>query len=406
MKRAGHLFEDVADFGALCAAARRAARGKSQTRAAADFIFHLETEVLKLQCELSGGGYQPRPYRTFYVSDPKPRTISAADFRDRVVHHALCAALEPLFERAAIFDSYACRPGKGTHAAARRARVFAGRFGYFLKLDIRKFFENADHAVLKRGLARLVKDQRLLRLADRIIDHGAPGSPSGKGLPIGNLTSQPFANHYLSPLDHFIKEVLRVPGYVRYMDDMLLFADTKHQLRGAHRRVREFVEGELLLELKSEATVLAPVAQGIPFLGLRLWPRLVRLDGSAKRRLIQGLRKGARGLASGVTCEDDLAASMRSRLGHAAHADTLGLRRSLENLMDVARVRGHYGLQPGESWRFLEQQRRQPPVRESQQQQRRPGQSQQQPGLPPRPLSSRPIARCPASMDAGPAPRS
>ncbi len=334
MKRAGHLFAQVADFSALCAAARRAARGKGQSQSAASFLFHLETEVLKLQRELIDGGYQPRPYRTFFVSDPKPRTISAADFRDRVAHHALCAALEPLFERAAISDSYACRPGKGSHAAARRARAFSRRYGYFLKLDIRKFFENVDHEVLKAGLRRLVKDARLLQLAGCIIGHGAPGSAAGKGLPIGNLTSQHFANHYLCPLDHFIKQQLKVRGYLRYMDDLLLFSAAKESLRDARRRIQEFVEQELKLELKDEASVLAPVSEGIPFLGLRLWPKLVRLDGPGKRRLVYALRQGAQGLASGRLSEDALAASLRSRLGHAAHADTLALRRSLGDLMD------------------------------------------------------------------------
>jgi hypothetical protein len=334
MKRAGHLFEQVADFGALCAAARRAARGKGETHAAASFLFHLETEVLKLQREILDASYHPRPYRTFTVSDPKPRTISAADFRDRVAHHALCAALEPLFERAAISDSYACRVGKGTHAAVRRARSFARRFGFFLKLDIRKFFENVDHEVLKAGLRRLVKDSRLLRLADRIIDHGAPGSAPGQGLPIGNLTSQHFANHYLCPLDHFVKQQLRVRGYVRYMDDLLIFSDSKGFLRDAKGQIQEFVERDLKLELKREASVLAPVSEGVPFLGLRLWPRVVRLDGAAKRRLIRALRAGAQALSSGRVGEEDIAASMRSRLGHAAHADTLALRRSLGELMD------------------------------------------------------------------------
>lgn len=335
MKRAGYLFEDVADFGALCSAARRAARGKGRTQSAAAFIFHLETEVLKLQREMLGGTYRPRSYRTFSVSDPKPRTISAADFRDRVAHHALCAALEPLFERAAIFDSYACRPGKGTHAAVSRAQSFAGGFGTFLKLDVRKFFEHVDHGVLKAGLRRLVKDARLLALADRIIEHGAPGSPPGKGLPIGNLTSQHFANYYLTPLDHFIKQELRVRGYVRYMDDLLLFADSKDFLRVAHQRIRVFVEDALKLNLKTEATILAPISEGIPFLGLRLWPRVIRLDAVSKRRLITALRQGARDLADGRQFEDELGPSLRSRLAHAEHANTLGLRRSLSRWMDL-----------------------------------------------------------------------
>ncbi len=335
MRRTGHLFEQVADFHALCAAARRAARGKCATQPAASFIFNLEGEVLALQREILSGGYSPRPYRTFYVSDPKPRTISAADFRDRVAHHALCAVLEPLFERVAIFDSYACRPGKGSHLAVRRTRHFAGRFKRFLKLDVRKFFETLDHKVLKAGLRRIVKDARLLELAGRIIEHGAPGSPKGKGLPIGNLTSQHFANYYLAALDHFVKEKLCVPGYVRYMDDFLIFADSRGFLRDIHRQVREFVEQELKLELKFSATVHAPVSEGVPFLGLRIWPRMIRLDGGNKRRLVHALKTAAKGFADGRWTEDDICASLRSRLGHAGHADTIRLRRSLGELMNL-----------------------------------------------------------------------
>jgi len=334
MRRAGYLFEKVADFHALNAAARRAGRGKGKSDCAASFLFHPETEALKLQRELLDGSYRPGLYRTFSVSDPKFRTISAADFRDRVVHHALCAVLEPLFERAAIADSYACRPGKGSHAAVKRAQFFTRRSRFFLKLDIRRFFETADHEVLKTSLRRLVKDEKLLALADRIINHGAPGSPPGKGLPIGNLTSQHFANHYLGPLDRFIKEKLRVRGYVRYMDDMLLFADSKNVLREAGRGAGRFLERELKLEIKAGATVLAPVSEGIAFLGLRLWPRVIRLDASGKRRLVRALRLAARDLETGLRGEEDIASSLRSRVAHASHADTLGLRRSLSGLMD------------------------------------------------------------------------
>ena len=150
---------------------------------------NLETEALKLQRELLDDSYCPREYRIFAIIDPKPRMISAAAFRDRVVHHALCAALEPTLERYAIFDSYACRPKKGGYAATKRAQGFARRLSYFLKLDVYKFFETADHDVLKRLLRRLVKDKRALALCDRFIDAGAPRSAAGKGLPIGNLTS-------------------------------------------------------------------------------------------------------------------------------------------------------------------------------------------------------------------------
>ena len=354
MKREGNLFEKVADFHALCAAAKRAARGKGGAYSTAAFIIDMERETLALQRDILDGTYRPKPYRTFYISDPKPRTISAADFRDRVAHHALCAVLEPLFERAAIFDSYACRKGKGSHAAVRRAQSFAGRFPYFLKLDVKKFFETVDHGVIMTGLRRLVKDGWLLVLADRIIEHGAPGSPPGKGLPIGNLTSQHFANNYLSPLDHFIKENLRVPGYIRYMDDLLFFAESKAFLRGVNQTVRDYMTDRLKLEIKTKATILAPVSEGVPFLGLRVWPHLIRLDGTSKRRLMGSLRSAAKGINVGWCTEDEVAPSLASKLGHAGHADTLALRRSLGGIMDL--VRGCYRLEPRHTWRVVQQQ--------------------------------------------------
>ena len=299
-----------------------------------------------------GESYKPRPYRTFSISDPKTRTISAAEFRDRVAHHALCAVLEPLFERTTIFDSYACRPGKGSHAAVKRAQYFSRRFKRFLKLDIQKFFENLDHEVLKTSLRRIVKDQRILDLTDRIINHGAPGSLPGKGLPIGNLTSQHFANYYMTSLDHFIKEKVRAPGVLRYMDDLLLFSDSRNFLRQAHRQIREFLEQRLKLNLKAKATIHAPVSEGIPFLGMRIWPQVIRLDNSGKRRLIGALRMGSEKLIDGDCMEDDLAASLRSRLGHTEHANAMGLRRSLSDIMDLGsealRARtGSFGAVPG-----------------------------------------------------------
>ncbi|MBI5630565.1 MAG: SUMF1/EgtB/PvdO family nonheme iron enzyme [Elusimicrobia bacterium] len=399
MKREGHLFGRVADFHSLCAAVRRAARGKGSSHSAAEFVFGMEREVLKLQREILDGSYRPRPYRTFYISDPKPRTISAADFRDRVAHHSLCAVLEPLFERVAIFDSYACRLGKGSHAAARRAQAFGRRFGRFLKLDIRKFFETADHEVLKIGLRRLVKDAKLLELTSRIIDHGAPGSAPGKGLPIGNLTSQHFANFYLASLDHFIKEKLRVPGYLRYMDDFLLFADSKRFLSEGRQSIQEFVGNDLKLSIKSEATVHAPVSEGIPFLGLRIWPRLVRLDGSNKRRLISALRAGTKSLTSGEL-EEDLVSSLRSRLGHAEHADTLNFRRSLGELCESrsGSNTGSNRVIRGGSWSNDARN-----LRSANRNNDGPGDRWNNVGF--RLVSSRPTAGCLASTDARPAPR-
>jgi len=329
VRRVGCLFEQVVDFHALCAAARAAVRGRRRKPACARLLFDLETEVLALQRELLDGTYRPRPYRTFTVSDPKPRAISAADMRDRVVHHALCTVLEPVFERVAIFDSYACRPGKGSHAAVRRAREFTRKWPYFLKLDVRKFFETIPHASLKVRVRRLVKDPAVLRLVDLIVDHGAPGSEPGRGLPIGNLTSQHLANLYLAPLDHLVKERLRVRGYVRYMDDCLLLGASKPEAWAWEAAVRGFVEGVLGLALKSEATVVAPVSEGVPFLGFRIWPGTTRLDGARRRRFLRRMYDLGDRCDPGDREDCHAGDSARSVVGHAAHADTLGLRRSL-----------------------------------------------------------------------------
>ncbi len=311
MRRAGHLFEQVAAFHPLCRAARRAARGKRLSRSAADFLLNLEPEVLQLERELLAGTYRPRPYRSFRI-------------RDRVVHHALCAALEPVFERAAIDDSYACRTGRGQHAALERAQAFARRHPWYLKLDVAQFFETADHAVLKAQLGRLLKDARALDLCATFIDAGSPGSAAGKGLPIGNLTSQHFANLYLAPLDRFAKEALRIPGYVRYMDDLLCFGPDKGTVRGWRGEIAGFAEGRLRLALREDAERLAPVRVGVPFLGFRVWPGLVRLDAARARRL----RRRFRAIA-GVADEDERARRVEGVVGWAAQGDTARLRASL-----------------------------------------------------------------------------
>jgi RNA-directed DNA polymerase len=328
VKRAGSLFEQVVSFPALRRAALRAARRKRAKPSTAAFLVDLESEVLALERELRSKTWVPRPFRTFSVSDPKPRTISAADFRDRVVHHALCSVLEPLFERAAIFDSYACRKDKGTHAAVLRAQTFSRRRAFYLKLDVRHFFETADHAVLKAQVRRRVKDRDLLWLVDTILDHGAPGSPPGRGLPIGNLTSQHLANHCLTDLDHFVKQDLRVREYLRYMDDLILLDDQKARLWEARDGIAGFLRDQLALALKEEVTLLAPVLEGLPFLGFRVWPSLIRLDPRAARRFRARMRDLQHGLEEGALSEEEAARSGASVVGHVAFANTMNFRRS------------------------------------------------------------------------------
>lgn len=326
MKRYGYLFEQIATFDNLLLAAKKALRDKKDRLPVAEFYFHLETELLQLEEELRTNTYVPCTYRTFMVYEPKPRKICAADIRDRVLHHALCDVLEPIFEAFSISDSYACRKDKGTHRALRRAQRFSRNYRYFLKLDVRHFFETVDHQRLKELLARKFKDRRLLDLLAQIIDHPLPEGQPGKGLPIGNLTSQHFANFYLGYADHFIKDELGVRSYLRYMDDMLVFGDDKEELHWILAAVRRFLTEYLLLELKEEAVVLAPVSQGISFLGFRLFPGLIRLQRSGWTRFRRRLRERECAYREGALDECGLVQSAQSLLGYIQHANTLHLR--------------------------------------------------------------------------------
>ena len=328
MKRHGHLFERIVSFDNLLLAAKKALLGKKSKPVVAQFFFHLETELLRLEEELKTGTYIPRPYRTFMVYEPKARRICAADIRDRVVHHAICNVLEPVFESFSISDSYACREGKGTHRAIRRAQAWSRKYGYFLKLDVRKCFETVDHGTLKGLLRRKFKDVRLLELLDRIIDQPIPGGLPKKGLPIGNLTSQHLANFYLGHLDHFIKDELGVNAYLRYMDDMLVFGNDKEELHRLLAAVRDFLRERLQLDLKEEVCFLAPVTEGIPFLGFRVFPGLIRLRRGGWIRFRRKVREREREYREGKLDERGLVQSVQSLLGHVQHGNSLRLRQS------------------------------------------------------------------------------
>ncbi len=345
MKTYKHLYPMITHFENLCLAFKNAARGKRSRPDVAAFEYHLEENLLTLQAELQSQTYAPGSYYNFRIYDPKPRLISAAPFRDRVAHHALCQIIEPIFERKFIDDTYACRVGKGTHDALDRAQHFARRFPYVLKCDLEHFFPNMDHAVLRAQLARVIADPDTLWLIDQILDSGAgihagdvepayfPGDDllaaiRPRGLPIGNLTSQFWANVYLNPLDHFVKRDLKCPGYVRYVDDLLLFASDKPTLHRWKKAVVKFA-ATLRLRLHERESVVFPVSTGIPFLGWRVYPdhrRLKRRNGVAFQRRFARLLKE---VAAGRITWEQVHASVQGWIAHVEHGDTWGLRRSL-----------------------------------------------------------------------------
>ena len=258
MKSYGQLWERIVSPDNLKAALGRVTKGRGCSAAVMAFASRADGELAVLREELTSGTWQPGPYGQFRVTDPKPRTISCAPVRDRVVHHALCGVIAPLLERGFTEDCYACRVGKGTHRAAARARELVRRHGWTCKLDIRRYFDSVPHGRLLELLLPMFREKEVCRVIEVIVRHPVPGLPPGRGLPIGNLTSQWFANFHLSGLDHYAKEVLLAPGYIRYMDDMVLFADSKAELWRLHDGVCAWVADERGLEVKGGLTKLPP----------------------------------------------------------------------------------------------------------------------------------------------------
>lgn len=345
MKTYKNLYPHIASFENLYTAWRKARRGKRYKTAAATFEQNLDTELIALHHVLADETWQPGGFRSFTIHEPKRRKISAAPFQDRVVHHALISVLEPIYERKFIYDSYANRKGKGTHAALDRCTSYMRRYAYVLQCDIQQFFPAIDHEVLKAALGRTIACRPTLRLCEKIIDSGQgvlsseydmryfPGDDlfaanRPRGLPIGNLTSQFWANVYLNPLDQFVKHQLKAPGYVRYVDDFLLFADDKATLHGWREEIINFVAG-LRLTIHENRAQPKPVRHGIPFLGFTVYPdhrRLKRSKGIAYRRHLKTLW---RQYQTGEITREQGRASVMAWLGHVRHGDTWGLRRKL-----------------------------------------------------------------------------
>ena len=325
MSAAEH-WEEIASFRSLCTAANRAARGKRRVAAVARWLADLEPNALRLERELRAGTWRPGTPTTFVIHDPKTRTITAAPFEDRVVHHALMDRLEPLIEARLGPETFACRRGKGTHAALRHARDLVRRFSWFLKLDVARCFDSIRHDLALEALAEVTSDARALELAAHIVRAGGQG---GRGLPIGNLTSQWLANLFLGRLDRFVTEELGLGGYVRYMDDFVLFADEKPVLRAAHAHVERLLAERLDLRLKQRATLLAPTRVGLPFLGWRIYRGTSRLRPQNLRRTRARLRRRAWQQREGRIAYDAYRAAVRSVFEHLRHGSTLGLRRRL-----------------------------------------------------------------------------
>lgn len=345
---AENLFVAMASWENLWLAWLKAGKGKRKKAEVAAFEHQLEENLLTLQSDLRSGHWKPGNYHSFWIHDPKRRLISAADFADRVVHHALCNVIEPVFERTFVLESYANRVGKGNHRALDAAQKHATQFRYVLSLDVRKFFPGIDHQILYAILSRKISDEHVLRNIRLILASGVgllndeadtalfPGDDlidqmRPKGLPIGNLTSQFWANVYMNPLDHFVKRTLRCKGYVRFVDDIQLFANDKHTLWLWKKELSDYLAG---LRLHFHRGVQPkPVTEGFGFLGFRVYPDRKCLK---KRKGIQYQRHLKDLLAQydlGLVCPDTVLDSVLAWNNHLSYANTTGLRKSVFSVL-------------------------------------------------------------------------
>lgn len=338
------MYDQLITWDNLLLAYKRASKGKRGHANVAAFEYHLEDNLLTLQDELRSQQYRPGKTVNFVIHEPKRRVISAAPFRDRVVHHTLCNLIEPSFERSFISDSYANRVGKGTHRAVARCQQFARRYAYVLQCDVRQFFPSLDHAVLRQILWQKVDDERVRWLIDQILSGGARAlqeeydmvwftgddllaASRPRSLPIGNLTSQFWANCYLNPFDHFVKRQLGCSAYLRYVDDFLLFSDSKVELWNWLTAIQERL-ARYRLTLHPQAQPHA-VGKGVPFLGFHIFPerkRLKRRKAIAYRRYF---RQQVKACKRGDRPVSQLTASVQGWVNHVRFGNTVGLRKNI-----------------------------------------------------------------------------
>lgn len=362
------LFGEITSFENLYEAASRARKGKRLRPDVAQFHNRLEHNLFQLQVELLTRSYVPQAYTTFYVYDPKKRMISASTYRDRVVHHALCQVIGPLFERSFIHDSYANQKGKGTHKALIRYQQFAQKYAYVLKCDIRKFFPSIDHVILKKTLHRKVTCEGTLWLIDLIIDHSNPQEAVDdyfwgddpftphirrKGLPIGNLTSQFWGNVYLDAFDHFLKDQLGYKGYIRYVDDFVIFSNDKPELHRLKQKIGKYLEA-YRLKIHPDKTQVFAVASGVPFLGFRVFPTYRYVLKPKVKRYKRHIRKAVKELKVRAISPQEMENKLNAWLGHIRFGKNYYTE---QQVFFYIRDQGvNLVKHPGGSWRVLEQQ--------------------------------------------------
>jgi len=316
----------IADYDNLQLACWKASKGKRTKGEVRRFYENIHEELTLLRNGILHEDIRIGDYHYFEISEPKKRQICAASFRERVLHHAIINIYGPYFDKYLISDTYACRKGKGSHKAVSRAQFFSSKNSFYLKLDIAKYFHSINHEVLVRLLEQKFKEKRFLGLLKRIIESFEIST--GRGVPIGNLTSQYFANYYLGFLDHFIKEQLCIKSYVRYMDDFIVWSNNKNDLKDCLESIRRFVNSFLLLKLNNTVN-LNYTSKGVSFLGYRVFPQTIKLAKRSRDRFVKKYCIFERQYLSNMWDERELADHMSPLIAFTKHAGAKSFRNSV-----------------------------------------------------------------------------
>jgi retron-type reverse transcriptase len=310
-----------------------------------EFSFNLEENLLDINRELENNTYKVGSYREFYIYEPKQRLIMALPFKDRIVQWGIYQLLNPVFDKSYIYDSYGCRIGKGTLKAIQRLHYWLRLVGkkdkkfYYLKLDVSKYYYRVDHEILIDILKKRVKDNRMIEILKTIINYkgtlfglklngdvnNLDDRIPGKGIPIGNLTSQMFANLYLNELDQYCKRTLSIKYYIRYMDDVIILSDDKKQLHDYKNLIQKFLERKLKLNLNKK-TAIRPISCGIEFVGYRLWPTHRKLKRGTAKKIKKRLGYFKKAYSRGYITLNGIKPSMQSYLGIMEHFNSYHFR--------------------------------------------------------------------------------
>lgn len=350
MKTYKNLYKEICSMENLLLAFQRARKGKSKKDYVINFEKNLIENLKQLQSELKNKIYQPKPLRKFVVRDPKTRIIHSSIFRDRIVHHSIVNVIKPIFDKRFIYDSFASRDKKGTHNAVIRFKGFVRKVsengsliknsfnnnsvkGFVLKADIRHYFDSIDHEVLVSIINRKIKDKEFIWLVWKILNNFET-SKKGKGLPLGNYTSQFFANVYLNELDYFVKHILKAKYYIRYVDDFVILHKNKKRLEYFMACIKNFLPC-LKIELHPDKTEIYPLCNGITFLGYRIFYNYTLLRKRNIKYFMKRLEENIRLYNQGVLSRDQLDNKLNGWFGYCQWANTYKFREKIKNLITL-----------------------------------------------------------------------